>query len=300
MRFGHSKKRLAFTLIEVLLAIGIFSMVMAAIYSAWSAILRGTRVGLNAAAEVQRTRVAMRALEESLGSAVMYTDNAPYYSFFAETSSEFATLSFVARLPESFPGSGLFPGQPLRRVEFGVDEQGALVLRQSTVLDGWPSLDASHQPYTIQLAPKVSVFAAEFFDPRAGEWLPEWISTNQLPRLIRVAIGFGNKDQNQQATAVTLRMIPLTALAITRNGGAASSGGLGLGQAANTGGTQGVGRNRGERGEISRGGDRLPPPGMQGGFDDGSPQWQPRIPVNFGSGGGSGVRNPVFPPMPGG
>jgi prepilin-type N-terminal cleavage/methylation domain-containing protein len=114
--------QLAFTLIEILIAIGIFAMVMVAIYSSWSAIMRGSRVALTAAAEVQRTRIAMRALQESLSSCVMYADNSKYYGFFADTGGNFAYLSFVARLPESFPGSGMFPGQPLRRFTLQVDE----------------------------------------------------------------------------------------------------------------------------------------------------------------------------------
>ena len=107
-------KRCAFTLVEILLAMGIFSMVIIAIYSSWSAIMRGTRVGLTAAAEVQRTRVAIRSMEEALGAAVMYADNPLYYGFYADTSQNFGYLSFVARLPESFPGSGLFPASVRR------------------------------------------------------------------------------------------------------------------------------------------------------------------------------------------
>jgi type II secretory pathway component PulJ len=205
------RRAAAFTMVEVLLAFGIFSMVILAIYASWSAIMRGTRIGLTAAAEVQRTRVAIRSLEESIESAVMYADNPRYYGFYADTSGDFAYLSFVARLPESFPGSGLFPGQPLRRVTFSVDGEKNLLLMQSTLLD------VSPQPYTIKLAPKTAVFAMEFFNPRMNEWLPEWIATNALPAMVRVAIDFGDKTSPEN---VTIRSIPLTALAITRVGGA--------------------------------------------------------------------------------
>jgi len=58
----------AFTLVEILVAIGIFSMVLAAIYSTWTAILRASKVGLEAAAAVQRARIAGRTIEETLGS----------------------------------------------------------------------------------------------------------------------------------------------------------------------------------------------------------------------------------------
>jgi type II secretion system protein J len=201
----------AFTMVEVLLAFGIFSMVIIAIYASWSAIMRGTRVGLTAAAEVQRTRVAIRSLEEALGAAVMYADNPRYYYFHSDTSGEFAYLSFVARLPESFPGSGLFPGQPLRRVTFSVDDEKNLLLMQSTLLD------VTTQPYTIKLAPKTAVFAMEFFNPRMNEWLPEWMATNALPSMVRVAIDFGDKTSLEN---VTIRSIQMTAFAITRVGGA--------------------------------------------------------------------------------
>jgi hypothetical protein len=135
-----------------------------------------------------------------------------YYSFFADTAGNTAFLSFVARLPESFPGSGLFQGQPLRRVTFEVDKEKNLILKQSALLD------ISETPYSIKLAPKTRVFAVEFYNPRRNEWLPEWIATNQLPTLVRVAIDFGEPQQGSQSS-VTIRSIPLTAMAITRVGG---------------------------------------------------------------------------------
>src|SRR5689334_23096725 len=110
----------AFTLIEVMIAMTIFALVMIAIYSSWSAILRGSKVGLNAAAEAQRSRVAVRALREALTSGQLYTENIRYYWFMADTSGEFAALSMVSRLPASFPGSGLFGNQIVRRVSFTV------------------------------------------------------------------------------------------------------------------------------------------------------------------------------------
>src|SRR5438309_9559508 len=87
----------AFTLIEILVAIGIFSMVLAAIYSTWTAILRSTKVGLEAAAAVQRARIAGRTIEETLASVQSFSLNQNYYAFVAENGSE-ATLSFVSRL----------------------------------------------------------------------------------------------------------------------------------------------------------------------------------------------------------
>src|SRR3954471_21257459 len=89
----------AFTLVEILIAIGILSMVLAAIFSSWTAILRASKVGLDAAAAVQRARIVMRTLEDSLLCAQAFGgQNQRYYGFVAENGSE-ASLSFVSRPP---------------------------------------------------------------------------------------------------------------------------------------------------------------------------------------------------------
>src|SRR5260370_33784614 len=56
----------AFTLVEILIALGIFSIVLAAIYSSWTAILRASKAGLEAAAAVQRARIAGRTRQETM------------------------------------------------------------------------------------------------------------------------------------------------------------------------------------------------------------------------------------------
>ena len=93
----NSRLSTAFTLIEVLLAIGILALVMTAIYASWAAVLRGAKIGNAAADEVQRMRIARQALEQSLASAVFYASNPRYYSFIADTTDEkFALLTFPA------------------------------------------------------------------------------------------------------------------------------------------------------------------------------------------------------------
>jgi hypothetical protein len=293
-------------MVEVLMAIGIFGLVMISIYASWSSIMRGTRIGLTAAAEVQRTRIAIRSLEEALAGAVMYADNPIYYGFYADTAGDYAYLSFVARLPESFPGSGLFPGQTLRRVTFRVDDKKNLLLTQSTLLD------VSEQPYTITLAPKTAVFALEFYNPRMNEWMPEWIATNALPSLVRVAMDFGDKKKD----TVTIRSIPLTAYAITRSM-AGVQGQPGMPGQPGAGGNAGPvdRRNRGDSLRVDRGGMRAGG-GVRGGtfgsggafgggmsdLYSGPRPMPPGLPSTFDPGrtaNPGAARNPIFPPMPG-
>src|SRR5947208_16696389 len=102
----------------------------------------------------------MRAVREALTFRQLYIENVRYYSFIADTSGDFSALSMVSRLPASFPGSGLFGNQIVRRVSFTVEPgpngQHQLVLRQTPLLE---PPDTKPTPYTTVLAPNVNVFA---------------------------------------------------------------------------------------------------------------------------------------------
>ena len=108
-------------------------------------------IGLDAAAAVQRSRIVMRTLEDSLLCAQSFGGrNQRYYGFVAENGSE-PSLSFASRLPESFPRSRKFGDLHVRRVTFAVEpgpETGRqLVLRQSPLLmdldpEDWEDLSA--------------------------------------------------------------------------------------------------------------------------------------------------------------
>lgn len=204
------RSRRAFTIIELLLSMAIFSMVILAIHTTWMSILRASKVGADAAANLQRARVAARALQEALASAVMFQANQPLYSFEADTSGEFAALSFVSRLPLSYLGGGYFGDQVVRRVTFFVepDDAGApqLVLTQRPVLQ---TNITEGQVYTIALAREVTMFGVEFFDPRSREgWVTEWPLTNQLPKQVRFALAFGkSRSGGVDPREVTVRTV---------------------------------------------------------------------------------------------
>ncbi|NBV24762.1 MAG: prepilin-type N-terminal cleavage/methylation domain-containing protein [Proteobacteria bacterium] len=185
----------AFTMIELLVAVAILGTIVTAIYASWTAVLRAAKVGNTAADEVQRIRIARQALEQSLASAVLYAGNPRYYSFLSDTTDEkFAFLSFVAHLPDDFPGSGMFPNQPLRRVTFAVQPgtnngPPSLILRQASILT--PTNSPVEESYTLTLTRNLAIFGVEFWSTNIGDWDVEWLQTNQLPKMIRVTLGMG-------------------------------------------------------------------------------------------------------------
>ncbi|MBM3877533.1 MAG: prepilin-type N-terminal cleavage/methylation domain-containing protein [Verrucomicrobia bacterium] len=207
----------AFTLVEVLLAIAILALIMTAIYASWTSILRGSKAGLDAAAQVQRERVARQTVETALSASLLFQENVRYYAFLADTTDErFAMLSFVAKLPDSFPGSGLFLNEPVRRVTFGVEPSGngggVLTLRQHSIL---ATTNVADDAFRITLASNVLAFGLEFWETNLNDFSSEWIASNSLPKLVRVTIGFGDASSGAAGHLVS-SVVSLAAHAVPR------------------------------------------------------------------------------------
>ncbi len=205
----------AFTLIEVLVSIAILSLVVAAIYSSWTAILRSSKVGLDAAASAQRSRIALHTIEDSLSTAELFVRNSDYYGFVAENGNE-PVLSFVARLPKSFPRSGRFGDLDVRRltytIEAGPDGGNALVLRQQPII---MEMEKNEKETPLVLARNVKKFEVGFWDERLKDWVDEWLLTNQLPKLVKINLSLEHRDNHSGQTVQEItRVIALTSAGV--------------------------------------------------------------------------------------
>ncbi len=228
----------AFTLIEIMVAIAIFMMVLAAIYSTWALVTRATIVGQSAAAQAQRQRIALRTIEDALMCCQSFQASQKYYSFILQNGQS-PVFSFTARLPEIFPRNGKFGDFNLRRVTFSLEaaeEFGAgknLVLRQNPIL---MDMDEDEQKNPLILARNVKTFAVECWDTNQLDWVTEWENTNSIPPLIRVGLVLGgNTEAGANAPELSIvrafsmpsSMMPAAVQHGTANGpGAPGGGGL--------------------------------------------------------------------------
>lgn len=202
MRRSHALNRFAaFTLLEVLVALSIFSIVLGLLYGTWRIVMQSSGAALRLAGNAQRQRTAVQVLQESLDSAVLFAANARHYSFLADSSGGQSALSFVAHLAPSFPGSGFFEGEQVRRLTYTIepDPSGspALYLRQNSILD---QVSDDPRTFPVLLATEVALFEVAFWDTRKSAFVPEWTLTNSLPPLVRVTLGFGRKSSSSQST----------------------------------------------------------------------------------------------------
>jgi prepilin-type N-terminal cleavage/methylation domain-containing protein len=180
-----------FTLIEIMVAMAIFGLVMAAIYSTWSAVIKASQTCQNVTAQVQRERIAGRTLDEALSCATAFASDTRHYGFIFENGTK-PMLSFAAHLPKSFPRSGKYGDFDTRRVSFSV-EDGVLLMRQNPI---FMEMDEDELAHPLELARNVKTFEIQALNPQTSTWNDTWAQTNLIPKMISITVLFepDNKD----------------------------------------------------------------------------------------------------------
>lgn len=210
-----------FTLIEIMMAFAIFSLLIASIYACWTLILKSTQIGQEAAARVQRERIAMSTLKEALAGVLSFQADPQNYAFLAENDNN-GSLSFVARLPETFPRSGRsdFRGFPVRRVTFAINN-GPEYSQHNLVLSQTPLLKEMHpdeRDYPFIVAKDVNKMEFEFWDQRKRDWINEWTRTNELPKMIKIKLEFVRRNPREPSqpgqTFEIIDVAPLPAIMV--------------------------------------------------------------------------------------
>jgi prepilin-type N-terminal cleavage/methylation domain-containing protein len=233
----------AFTLIEIMVAVMVFSMVIAAVYSTWALVMRAAQVGQDAAAQAQRQRVVLRAIGDALMGVESFQASQQYYWFKLGNGDE-PFLSFVAHLPDSYARNGKFVGAAggrdasTRRVTFslaaGADGEKDLILRQSPILIEDSDEQKDEEKYPLVLAKNVKTFSIEWWGTNElnhAEWNTEWDDnmTNTIPAMLRVRLVLGASAAGSSApefAATRIYTVPSQMMpASVQRGGAGGPGG---------------------------------------------------------------------------
>jgi hypothetical protein len=177
--------------VEIMIAMAIFAMVVAAIYSTWMLILRAARVGQDTAAQAQRQRITLRTIEDSVTCIQSFQASMKYYTFIVANGDQ-PLFSYTSRVPDIFPRNGKFGDFNLRRLAFSLEpgQNGLkdLVLRQNPIL---MDMDADEQTHPLVLAHNVDKFLVECWDTNEMDWAQEWPYTNNIPPMIRISLTLG-------------------------------------------------------------------------------------------------------------
>jgi prepilin-type N-terminal cleavage/methylation domain-containing protein len=231
-----------FTLIEIMVSLAVFTMVIASIYATWALVLRATEIGHDAAAQAQRQRVVLRAIGDALMGVQSFQASQNYY-WFKLANGDSSYLSFVARLPDTFPRHNKFVGEQAgpdsneRRVTFsleaGANNERDLVLRQNPVL---MDMDDDEKQFPCVLAKNVKTFTIEWWgtnEMNEAGWNTEWddTMTNTIPQMMRVHLVIGaNTEKGQDASdfaATRIYTVPAQMMPVVVQRGVGGPGGPG-------------------------------------------------------------------------
>ena len=247
-----------------MVSLAIFALLVAAVYSTWVLIIKAKQVSDEAAAQVQRQRIAVRTIEDSLTCIQSFQASMPYYVFLIQNGPS-PQLSFVARVPDKFPRNGRFGDFNLRRLTFTLESTSSsekdLVLRQNMILT---DVDPDEQSTPLVLARNVQDFTVQCWDTNALDWVDTWDSTNSLPPMVRVTLALGSnlKDKSSGTPSPTLTIareiaMPSGTMPSAAQGGQGGgrTGGVGGGGGINVGGAgnHGAGGQGGAGGQSSGG-----------------------------------------------
>jgi len=193
----------AFTLLEVLLALTILSLLVLAVGVTWSSGLRGWRRGGSVADSVQRQRVVTETLSELTRSLF-------FVSFGRDTALRGThdddlgdTVSFVTG-SELFLTPDMQALAGLRRVTIGLqrDDLGRtyLGIQDATALAP-EDVDTGTNQWRV-LSRDVSAFAVRYFDWRMGEWSDDWTAPRIYASELEYTMAFGGQDEQSPPVIV--------------------------------------------------------------------------------------------------
>lgn len=202
-----------FTLMEMMLAVTILSLVVTSVYATWSAALRGWRRGTAVAEEFQRQRIVLEALDELARSAVFFVSAPALYE--VRGSEEFGlgdSVSFVTASDLLLPPSEqLMTG--LRRVTIAIrQEPGSratyLALANAPAVE---DQDRIGEPVWHAISHDVVGFGVRYRNPRDGGWYERWEEPGLVPSAMEFTVAFRNPDPSAQPAIVTRAVELMTA-----------------------------------------------------------------------------------------
>ena len=182
--------RIGITLVELILALGIFAVVCVAIYSSFSLGLSVWRKTQKAQNLFQDIRLALDKIAQDLENAVKYSEDEDFLNFVGEQKK----LSFYA-VVESYHR---FPGHPeLKKITYSLKQgngEDANILQR--LEQAFPdSQEESETQEPEEIVTKVNAFnfyycyLDETIDPPSYKWTTAWNFAQEIPQGVKVELG---------------------------------------------------------------------------------------------------------------
>ncbi len=168
-----------FTLLEVLLAMALLSIIMVLLFASLAASAKSWHLGENKIAQVNEKALTYGFFKRYLQAArPVFANDSTDIAFDGKEQS----LEFVANAPLS---SG-FKGLQVFSVAYQSSEEGG---KLSVALKPYTLLEEETGEVEEQiLLERIESFRIDYFDPGEGAWLEQWSEKEELPALVKISI----------------------------------------------------------------------------------------------------------------
>ena len=190
------RRAAAFTLLELLLALSIFSVVAAMAAAAFWSVTKSFNRSTELLEQLHYGEFAMDQLVASLRSAAWFSSKPEAFGFWLEPDG--GTASWVSSGSAFLP-----PDSPYRnglhRLSVSVERVGrqhGLAVRVFSHLAEDPD-PRDADPFLA--APSVREFECEWYDFEDESWSHDWEETNSLPKLVRLTLVMDKREGDDEA-----------------------------------------------------------------------------------------------------
>ncbi len=213
------RTRAGFTLMEVLLAVAILSIVIAGVYSTWNASLNSWRRGTDASEVFQRQRIVMEALSELAQSTIFFAASPSLYTVIATKNPGLGdSVSFVTASDAFLPPSEA-SAAGMRRVTISLEQDD--YRRTYLAIVNQPALKSEEESKDKQslqahvISTDVSGFYVRYRNARDGTWADTWEDTDTPPSAMEFTVVFGQKSDRLPPVVITRAVdIPVAAFLV--------------------------------------------------------------------------------------
>jgi general secretion pathway protein J len=197
-------RRSGFTILEMMLAVTILSVVVVSVYSTWSTSLLAWKRASAGNESFQRQRLVMETLTELADSVLFRSATNDLFKIEGATEGNGASsVSFVTASDAYLPPEESWV-RGLRRVTlwlaFDNQRRPFLAIASAPAL----AIDDPKESRTPRvLSTEVCAFSVRFRDPRDGSWVEQWDETEIMPNAIEFTVGFGDAEGPVPPVVVT-------------------------------------------------------------------------------------------------
>jgi len=203
------KRRSAFTLLELIVAMVILTISMSIAFQAFSGTIRGWKRGTEVVDGIKHGDYAMTQLASALNSTIYFYKPRKNYAFEVEKDSYEGLpadrLSFVTVSGAFMPSHSIFASGPHRLNLYIDDEDGSPALfalaLPAIANDEEFEDEYDAEPYLVSRA--VQGLEILFYDEETEDWTEEWEPENSVPERIQVAVYVASDDEDEEPIVFT-------------------------------------------------------------------------------------------------